>query len=166
MRSGVNYLEWDSLGLWQGKMGYIRKNAIILCWFYMQKIVFYLKLIQIIIIKKIKSSKYLKNKKTKMPLLPSSFYTVFHLKVIIPKQNEFISLQCLGPFYTCSYDALTFMGLLGYRSYIVVPPHLIIVAPILQDISCSWLHMEIFGYFQEIMSKKCENCVSGKNGPG
>ena len=59
-------------------------------------------------------------------------------------------------------DALTLMGLLGYRSYIVVPPQLIIVAPILQDISCSWLHMEIFGYFQKIMSKKCENSVLGK----
>ena len=29
---------------------------------------------------------------------------------------KFISLQCLGPFY--SYDAFTLMGLLGYRSYI------------------------------------------------
>ena len=45
---------------------------------------------------------------------------------------------------------------------IYIPPHLIIVAPILQDISRSWLHMEIFGYFQEIMSKKCENSVWGK----
>ena len=80
----------------------------------------------------------------------------------LPKQNEFISLQYLGPFY--SYDALTLMGLLGYRSYIVVPPQLIIVAPILQDICCSWLHMEIFGYFQEIMSKKCG--VLGKMGQG
>ena len=77
---------------------------------------------------------------------------------------KFISLQCLGPFY--SYDAFTLIGLLGYRSYIVVAPHLIIVASILQDISCSWLHMEIFGYFQEIMSKKCENSVLGKMGQG
>ena len=61
-------------------------------------------------------------------------------------------------------DALPWMGLLGYRSYIVVPPHLIIVAPILQDISCSWLHMEIFGYFQKIMSKKCETSDLGKMG--
>ena len=43
MISGVDYLGRDSLGLWQGKMDYIRKNAIILCWVYMQKIVFYLK---------------------------------------------------------------------------------------------------------------------------
>ena len=72
MRSGVDYLRRDSLGLWQGKMGYIRKNAIILCWFYMQKIAFYFKPIQIIIIKKntTKSSKYFKNKKTKMPICP------------------------------------------------------------------------------------------------
>ena len=42
-------------------MGYIRKNAIILDWFYMQKIAFYFKPIQIIIIKKNKSSKYFKN---------------------------------------------------------------------------------------------------------
>ena len=47
-----------------------------------------------------------------------SLYSV-SFQLIIPKQNEFISLQCLGPFY--SYDALTLMGLLGYRSYIVVP---------------------------------------------
>ena len=33
MRSGDDYLGRESLGLWQGKMGYIRKNAIILCWF-------------------------------------------------------------------------------------------------------------------------------------
>ena len=81
MRSGVDYLRRDSLGLWQGKMGYIRKNAIILCWFYMQKIAFYFKPIQIIIIKKnttkliikkntTKSSKYFENKKTKMPICP------------------------------------------------------------------------------------------------
>ena len=71
MRSGDDYLGRESLGLWQGKMGYIRKNAIILCWFYMQKIAFYFKPIQIIIIKKNKSSKYFKNKKkTKMPILP------------------------------------------------------------------------------------------------
>ena len=41
--------------------------------------------------------------------------------------NEFISIQCFGPFY--SYDASTLNGLLGYRSYIVVSPHLILVAP-------------------------------------
>ena len=70
MRSRVDYLGKDSLGLWQGKMGYIKKNAIILCWFCMQKIAFYFKPIQIIIIKKNKSSKYFKNKKTKMPILP------------------------------------------------------------------------------------------------
>ena len=80
----------------------------------------------------------------------TSLYTLFHLKLIIPKQNEFISLQCLGPFHSYKYDTETLMGLLGGRP----PPPLIIVAPILQDISCSWLHMEIFGYFQEIMSKK------------
>ena len=51
-------------------MGYIRKNAIVLCSFYMQKIAFYLKPIQIIIIKMNKCSKYFKNKKTKMLILP------------------------------------------------------------------------------------------------
>ena len=74
MRSGVDYLGRDSLGLWQGKMGYIRKIAIILCWFYMQKIAFYFKPIQIIIIKKNKSSKYFKNKK-KQKCLFCPYYT-------------------------------------------------------------------------------------------
>ena len=63
MRSGVDYLGRDSLGICQGKMSYIRKNAIVLCLFYMQKIAFYLKPIQIINIKMNKSSKYFKNKK-------------------------------------------------------------------------------------------------------
>ena len=63
MRNGVDYLGRDSLGICQGKMGYIRKNAIVLCPFYMQKIAFYLKPIQIISIKMNKSSKYFKNKK-------------------------------------------------------------------------------------------------------
>ena len=88
MRSGVDYLGRDSLGLRQGKMGYIRKNAIILCWFYMQKIAFYFKPIQIIIKKRISLasiSKIKKNKNAYFALIicngakwTTSLYTVFH----------------------------------------------------------------------------------------
>ena len=63
MISGVDYLGRDSLGLWQGKMGYIRKK----CNYFMLVLhaenSLYLKPIQIVIIKKNKSSKYFKNKK-------------------------------------------------------------------------------------------------------
>ena len=58
---------------------------------------------------------------------------------------KFISLQCLGPFY--SYDAFTLVGLLGYRSYIVVAPHLIIVAlfcKIFPAVGSIWKFSDIF----------------------
>ena len=95
----------------------------------------------------------MKNKKPKMPILPNV------VGVIIPKQNEFISLQCLGPFYSYNYDTVTLMGLLGGRSYIVAPSS-DYCSPILQDICCSCLNMETFENFQEIMSKKCKNSMS------
>ena len=66
MRSGVDNLGKDSLGLCQGKMGYIRKK----CWFYMQKIAFYFKPIQIIIIKRISLASISKIKKTKCLFCP------------------------------------------------------------------------------------------------
>ena len=75
-----------------------------------------------------KSSKYFKNKKTKMlilPLLhvmgqngPQVFLQCFYL--IIPKQNVFISVQCLGPFY--SYGCLNFDGIIGLQVLYSCPP--------------------------------------------
>ena len=72
---------------------------------------------------------------------PQVLIQCFILADYTKTKRVYISLQYLGTYY--SYDALTLMGLLGYRSYIVVPPHLIF-CKIFAAVGSIWKFSDIF----------------------